>query len=229
MVVRFASSPARSTRASCTRARRHAPLSDASRSRAYSRTVCYTTFVAVAVQDQAIDSACLAEAALAHNVKRRAGRAHAHAAPAAARRPGSARRHAIPSSAPAAAAGTARRSRCTRAGSRAGTSGADRAGSAAGGAAAVGAARRLGAARPRRTPAAETSSAHRRRGARGWSRGRHSWRGWPAPAHSPIRPPPSTRRDIPADDGAGNCVVTDARRGRCRGVARFTTPDVLGS
>lgn len=56
-----------------------------------------------------------------------------------------------------------------------------------------------GAADRRRSPAAETSLVHRRRGVRGWSRGKHSWRGWPAPAHSPIRPPPSTQRDKPAN------------------------------
>lgn len=213
MVVRFESSPARSTHASCTRARRRVLLSDASRSRAYLRTICCITSEAAAVQDRATDSACPAVAARARSEGRRAERAHACAAPAVVRRPDSARRRASPNSARAVAAGTVHRSRCTRAGSRAGRSVAGRAGSAADGAAAAGAARRRGAARPRRTLAAVTSSVHTRRGVHGWSPGRHSWRGWPTPAHSPIRPPPSTRRDIPADDGAGNCVVSDARRG----------------
>lgn len=106
------------------------------------------------------------------------------------------RRRASPSSVRAAAAGTARRSRCSRAGSRAGRSAAGRAGSVARGAVAGGG-RQRGAARPHHTLAAATSSARRTPGAHGWSPGRHSWRGWPTPAHSPIRPPPSTRRGSP--------------------------------
>lgn len=148
--------------------------------------------------DRAIDTACRGEEARAHIVGRRGVRVHAHVVLGTVHRSGSARRHlANPSSVPEAAAGRARRSRCTRASTRAGRSAAGTAGSAAGGAAGAGVARRRGAARPRRTLAAETSSGHRTPGVHGWSRGKHSWRGWPTPAHSPIRPPPSTRRGYP--------------------------------
>ena len=149
------------------------------------------------VQDRATDIACLSEVVRGHSAGRRVAHAHARGVLEEVLRPGSARRRrASPSSAPAAVEGKARRSRCSRAGSRAGTSAAGMAGSAAGGAEG-GAARRRGAERPRCTLAAVTSSAHRTPGVRGWFRGRHSWRGWPTPAHSPIRPPPSTRRGIP--------------------------------
>lgn len=163
----------------------------------------------MAVQGRATGNAYRGVAVHARSAGRRAARGRARAARAAARLPGSARRRATPSPAPGAAAGTARHNHCTLSGTRAGRSAAGRVDSAVGGAA-PGAARRRGAARPRRTPAVVTSSARRRRGARGWSRGTHSWRGWPTPAHSPIRPPPSTRRVDPADDLAAKRVVTDA-------------------
>lgn len=135
------------------------------------------------------------------------GRARVRAAPEV-RRPGSARHRATPSSGRAVAVGRARHSRRTPAGSPVGTSAAGMAGSAEGGAAEAGAARRLGAGGLRRTPPAGTSSAHTVRGAHGSSRGRRSWQGWPAPAHSPIRPPPSTRRARPATDGGADDTFT---------------------
>lgn len=48
-----------------------------------------------------------------------------------------------------------------------------------------------------------------RPGERDSSRETHSWRGWPTPAHSPIRPPPSTRRAWPAIYVVANGAVND--------------------
>lgn len=122
---------------------------------------------------------------------------------------GSAHRRATPSFDPTAAAGTVRRSHRSHASSlRAGTSAADRAGSAVRGAEARVAQQQRGAAGPCRTPAAATSSAHTRLDVPDSIREKHSWRGRPTPAHSPIRPPPSTRRERPAPAFADSVVTT---------------------
>lgn len=158
----------------------------------------------------ATDSACHDEAARVRSAGKHAAHEGASAAPKEARHPGSARRRATPSFDPTAAAGTVLRSHHSHASSlRAGTSGADKAGSAARGAEARVAQQQLGAAGPCRTPAAGTSSAHTWLDVPDSIREKHSWRGRPTPAHSPIRPPPSTRRERPAPAFADS-VVCDA-------------------
>lgn len=158
----------------------------------------------------ATDSACHGEAARARSARRHVAHEGARGAPKVARRPGSARRLATPSFDPMAAAGTVRRSHRSHASSlQAGTSAADRAGNAARGAEARVVQQQRGAAGPCRIPAVATSSARTRLDVPDSTREKHSWRGRPTPAHSPIRPPPSTRRERPALAFADS-VVTDA-------------------
>lgn len=154
-----------------------------------------------AVLDLATDIACHAEAGLARILGTRAARVRERVGRAGALRLGSVHLHASPSSVPMVAGGTARHIRHSLEGIPSDMNAEGRAGNVTDDEV-EGAARRHGAEGRRRSPAGATSSARTRRGARGLSLRRRSWRGWPAPAHSPIRPPPSTRRDLPADDVA---------------------------
>lgn len=125
-------------------------------------------------QDLAIDTACPFGEVRERSAGRREGHGRARGVLEGARHSDSVRcRRASPSSALAAAVGTARRSRCTRAGSRVGKSAAGTAGSEVSDAA-DDVARRRGAGCPRRTPAEVTSSAHKTPGVRDSTRGMRS-------------------------------------------------------
>lgn len=195
-----------------TRARRRVPRLNASQFHAYSKTVCYTISAVAVALGPATDSAYPAAVVRVHNEGTRAARAGVHVERAVAHRPGNEHRCANPNSAPGVAEEIVRRIHCSLSNILADMSVADTVGNEVGGAV-VDAVRLHDVELQHRILVVETSSAHRRRGARDWSRGTHSWRGWPTPAHSPIRLPPSTRRVIPAaDNTVTETVVSDADR-----------------
>ncbi|CAB3237314.1 unnamed protein product [Arctia plantaginis] len=202
MAARSSNNPAKNTRGLCTQARRHALLSGASQFHACWRIVCCTISSVVAAQGLATDSAYLAVVVPARSVERREAHGRVHAGRVVAHCPDSVRRPSTPSLAPMAVVERALRNHCTLLGILAGMSVVDMADSVKDDEAVAGVAQQHDAGRLHRTQVAVTSSAHRKRGAHGWSLETHSWRGWPTPAHSPIRPPPSTRRVLPAGDVA---------------------------
>lgn len=159
-----------------------------------------------AVLDLATDISYHDAVGLVHIVGRRAVHVRAREGRAAVLRLDSVRRLANPNPVLLVVGGKARHNHRSLVGSPSGRNGEGTADSAAGGEE-EDAAQRPGAVVQRHIPAGATPSARRSQGAHGWSPRRRSWRGWPAPAHSPIRPPPSTRRDPPADNDAPELVV----------------------
>lgn len=210
------SSPARSTRESCTQVHQRAPRLNASRFRAYLKIVYYTIYAGAAAPGRATGNAYRVVAALGRIVGRHAAHEGGREARWEERHSGSACHHANPSFVREAAAGIVRRIHCNPASTLVGTSARGTAGSGPDDEEAVDAAPRHGVGDRRRMPAGATSSTHTRRGGRDWSRGTHSWQGWPTPAHSPIRPPPSTRRVIPANDSAVEYLSFDDDRSHWR-------------
>lgn len=160
------------------------------------------------VRGQAIDNACLVVVGRVRTGEMHAAHGRVREERVVELHPDNVHPHANPSSVLMAAGGIVLHIHHILVSIPSGTSVEGTAGNEAGGAAAD-AARPRGAAGRRRTPAAATSSAHRRRGAHGSSRGTRSWRVRPAPAHSPIRPPPSTRRVHPASDVSVKSMVTE--------------------